>query len=267
MRALLVLVFVVLLVVAAANAWLTDRIERRAAVALSGAVAQRTGRPPQQATVELRGWPAAMRLLAGPAPHATAVIEGMAIPDTTARLSRLRVDLDDVHADVGAALAAPKEPSFTSGGGRFTATLREADLNAIVELPPLIRRLEVDPGVVKAELPRDPVAVRAALPPDVLAQLTPEEIAGLPGELGVTGAIAAAGGSRGDALVLRPQVPGTLPRPLASLLEQTSLPVPLDILPDGVRLVAVRLRDERIVGVGTVDQSALDGRAARRDAG
>lgn len=265
MRFVLILAVVVLLVGGVANGLLTDRIEQRAAVALRGAVAERTGAPPRQAGVELRGWPAALRLVTGPAPEATAIVEGMAIPDTDGRLTRLRVDLENVDVDLSAAIGGSSEPAFTSDGGRFTATLREADLNTIVELPSFIERLEVDDDAVRAELPDGPSAISAALPPEVLAQLTPAEVAGLPGELGVSVEIAALDSSGADALVLRPQVPASLPLPLVSLLEQVSVPVPLDALPAGVRLVAVRLRDERMVGVGTVAPSAVRGGSARAD--
>jgi hypothetical protein len=257
-----------------ANALLTDRIEQRAAVAVGDAIAERTGERPERVRVELDGWPAAVRLVTGPAPDATVIAEGVPVPDVDGSLTRVRVRLSDVSADVGALTDGSDDLPFSADGGRFTATVAEADLNTIVGPPALIERLEMDDGVVRAELPDDPEVIRAGLPPELRASSVPEQIAALPDDqaVGVTVDVVAAGaaptdpragGADGDTrpdgqiLVLRPQVPGSLPGPSRSLLEQLALPVSLDVLPGGVEVEAVRIQDERLVGVGSIDVAAL----------
>jgi hypothetical protein len=276
-RGLLILAAVISLLavgLVVANALVTDRIEQRAAVMVGDAIDGWSGGRPERARVELEGWPAALRLLTGPAPRAVVFAEGVPIPDVDGSLSRLRVRLSDLAADANALTDGSDGLPFSAETGRFRATLEEADLNTIVNPPALIERLEIDDGVVRAELPDDAGVVRAGLPPELRASNLPELLAALPDDLtiGVTvdlvppGAVpggSMAGGSDGDrgadgqVLVLRPRAPDSLPDPIGSLLEQVALPVSLNALPDGVEVEALRIEDERLVGLGSVDVAAL----------
>lgn len=229
MRRIVILAAVVALAVIAAvvaDAVLGSRIEDRAARALRADVAEQTGGEPDDVRVSLRGAFAALRLVTGPAPDATATIRGIDIPGTGGSLTRLRVDLEDVDADIGEVLSGSGGGSlpFTAGSGRFSAVLDEEDLNATVGEASLLGRLEL----------RDEAIVSATS-------------SGVPfiAELGEAGA-------GGGALVLRPAPDA----PVGPLLANSTITIPL-VLPRALILEAVRVEEGRLVGEGRVDTEAL----------
>lgn len=239
MRALLIVAAVVGCAVAVAlavNAVLAGRIEDRAARALREDVARQTGSEPEDVGVSLEGWLAALRLLTGPAPDATATIRGIAIPQTNGSLTRLRMTLDDVDADVGQALSGEEERSlpFSAASGRFSAVLSEEDLNATIARSDLYQRLELRDGAVVA-------TVGGAV---------------AEGEVTFTAELGGEPGDGSPVLVLRPAPTDSNARRLGPLLANSTLTVPL-VLPDALVLERVRAEDGRIVGEGRVDTEAL----------
>ena len=231
MRLLLIpIALIVALVIA--DVLISREAEDRGAQALEDELTARTGEQPDRVQVELEGWPAGVRLLAGPAPDATATVRGLELPDTTGSLTRLQVSLDEVHADAGELLGGAPEDRlpFSARSGTFRAVLDEDDLNQVIGPSQLFERLEVEAGGIRA-IPPATAAVREPVP--------------LTTELG-------RGAAGGDVLVLRQEQAGAnAPLPAGS-----TLTIPF-MLPDAFDLQEIRTRSDRLIGTGTVDVEAL----------
>ena len=230
MRLLLILIALVIALVVA-DALISREAEDRGAQALRDELTARTGEQPDRVGVELEGWLAGVRLLAGPAPDAVVDVRGLKLPNTAGSLTRLRVELDAVHADAGELLggAAGDRLPFTARSGTFRAVLDEDGLNRVIGASQFFERLEVEESGIEA-IPPAGAAGREPVP--------------LTTELG-------SGADGGDALVLRAEQPEATGLPAGS-----TLTIPF-VLPDALDLQAVETRSDRLIGTGTVDVEAL----------
>ncbi len=117
MRLLLILIALVIAVVVA-DVLIGREAEDRATQTLREELAARTGAEPDRVAVELEGWLAALRLLTGPAPDATATVRELKLPDTAGALTRLQVDLDGVQADASEVLNGARRANCRSARSR-----------------------------------------------------------------------------------------------------------------------------------------------------
>ena len=231
MRLLLFLIALIVVVVIA-DALISREAEDRGAQALRDELTARTGEQPDRVQVELKGWLAGVRLLAGPAPDAIATVRGLELRETAGSLTRLHLSLDEVHADAGELLGGAPEDQlpFTARSGTFRAVLDEGDLNQVIGPSQLFERLEVAAGGI------------SAIPPSTSAVSEPVP---LTTELG-------RGAAGGDVLVLRQEQTGAnAPLPAGS-----TLTIPF-VLPDALDLQQIQTRSDRLIGTGEVDVEAL----------
>lgn len=147
MRGCLTTIVVVVVLAVLADIGLTMLIERAAAERVSAQV-------DAPATVDLVGWPAAVRLLAG-GTDAVVIARNVPLRAADARLQRARIVLRGVHVDGG---------NVRVRGGRFTASLNERQLSQLLSVPPELplARLDLVPGSVRMELGGLPATTASA---------------------------------------------------------------------------------------------------------
>lgn len=233
---LLFLLIALVVVVVVADGLISREAEDRGAQALRDELTTLTGQPPDRVDVELDGWLAGSRLLAGPAPDATATVRGLRVPGTAGSLTRLRVDLDEVHAGAGELLdGSGGELPFTARRGTFRAVLDEDDLNQVVGASQSFERLAIEGSGIAAIPPATTAGVREPVP--------------MTTELG-------RGTGGGDSLVLRPEPTEANRQALGPLLAASTLTIPF-VLPDAMDLREIETRSGRLTGTGTVDVEAL----------
>jgi hypothetical protein len=140
--AALVLLLVGLLL---ANAWVTRSAEEAASERASQALGA-------DAAVRLVGWPVGLRLVSGSPIDALVEASGVPLPGTSAVLSRLEIELDDVVVDRRG--LAGDDQGLEASRGRFVA---ELDTDAVRQLAGLIGRLplvgiELRSGVARLDV-------------------------------------------------------------------------------------------------------------------
>ncbi len=234
MRLLLILIALVIAVVVA-DVLIGREAEDRATQTLREELAARTGAEPDRVAVELEGWLAALRLLTGPAPDATATVRGLKLPDTAGPLTRLQVDFDGVRADASEVLNGAPEGQlpFSAQSGAFRAVLGEDDLNRVLGASQLFERLKVEKSGIKAI----PAAAGNREPVPLTTELS-------------------SGAGGGDVLVLRPEQTEATRQALGPPLAGSTLTIPF-VLPDAMDLQKIQTRSDRLIGTGTVDVEAL----------
>ena len=164
-----------------------------------------------EADVDLDGWPVSARLVAGRVPHVHASVDGARPEGLGGPITRLEVDARDVRLD-GTSVAS-------LGAGAFTATVADAEVGALVDLPVVVDRVEFADGRV---------VVHAVGGLEVPATVALED----------------------DTVVVTPTLG-------FAAFPDLALRVPLDALPEGTTVTDVEVGSGMLVVIGTLDGAGL----------